>query len=408
MNSCLKSEIKAMFLLEGNENTYYLTRNREYLIGRHVGDIIIKNQTLSRKHAKISVEEKSVFVQDCESKFFTKYNGKILLKNEKRKLEDGAKITFGEVEFTFKQLEGYVTCSTAIKEFENEIISIMKEVGGEYSKDWNDSCTHLTTSEIMVTLKVLHAIMDNKKIVTPNFWRVVLKNVKENKAPPDPSEFYPPLGESIIHATYLEYNPNRKNVFTDKTFAFWKKKRQLNMNSIILKAGGKTILVPSLKSKTNSEILDILNDCIVMDPEDSALEATYSSILEDYRKKRRIIPVQEIVLAILKCSCEENCNPLFDRAKTVFMRDAQETGPSKVVVGETECLLVASQKKEKSCVILPSSITENMINTQHQKRESQSQSVLSYAEKKEELSQGNKIEEVKMDLETPTRKKIGE
>ncbi|XP_044744861.1 nibrin [Coccinella septempunctata] len=354
-----------MFLLIENNKTFYLIKEGKYIVGRHVGDIIIKNHSVSRKHAEIIVENNEAFVRDCESKFFTTYNGKILLKNEKTKLEDGGEIIFGEVKVSFKVGENLVTCSTGVKEHEDELRLIIKEIGGEYLKDWNDTCTYLTTSEIMVTLKVLHAIMDNKKIVTPNFWKAFLKNMKENKLPPDPSEFYPPLGESMIHTKFLDYNPDRKCIFVGKTFAFWKKKRFSSMHAIISKAGGTCLLIPAEKNKSQKELLELMDNCIVMDPEDQSLEKTYSVIIEAYKKKgKRIIPVQEIVLAILQCSCEENCNPFFDRAKTVFIRESQKPGPSKVVVGETECFEFESEKEQKP-VIIPSSFDmESYLNTQ--------------------------------------------
>ncbi|XP_045461602.1 nibrin [Harmonia axyridis] len=352
-----------MFLLIGNNSTYYLTKDGTFRIGRHVGDIIIGHSTISRKHAEITVENNEAFLQDCKSKYFTKYKGNILMINDQVKLEDGAEIIFGEVKFRVKIEEKFITCSTGVKENEEELCSIIKELGGEYLKDWNDTCTHLTTAEIMVTLKVLHAIMDNKKIVTPNFWRSYLNNLREMKLPPDPSEFYPPLGESMIHSKYLDYNPNRKTIFTNKTFGFWKKRR--SMQDIISKAGGKSVYLLSA-GKNESELMELIENCILMDPEDTNIEKKNSVFLEAYKKNgRRVIPIQEIVLAILQCSCKENCNPYFNRAQTVFTRENVKPGPSKVVIGETECFQFDCEKEQKPKVI-PSSIDfENDSNTQY-------------------------------------------
>ncbi|KAK9891208.1 hypothetical protein WA026_013523 [Henosepilachna vigintioctopunctata] len=323
-----------MFFLQGVNSGIVICKKGISTIGRITADIVIKDSSVSRKHAEIEERNGIPFLRDCNSKYFTKHNGRLLLKSEEVKLESGDHITFGEVKFRFHIGEKLVVCSTGAKEREQTIATIVNKLGGELLKEWDNSCTHLTSSEILITLKVLHAIMDNKKIVVPHYWEVYLQNITTGLLPPDAADYYPPLGENIINSSYVKYNPHRNTVFEGKTFAFWNRKKQLKIESIIKKAGGKCII---LGETSGNELLQLMSKCIVIDPENSIIEQKYSVVLEKYKESgKRLIPVQEIVLAILQCSCKENCNPRFNRAQTVFVKESQKHGALIPIVAETQ------------------------------------------------------------------------
>ncbi|ERL87071.1 hypothetical protein D910_04472 [Dendroctonus ponderosae] len=54
------------------------------------------------------------------------------------------------------------------------------------------------------------------------------------------------------------------------------------------------------------------------------------------KQKKRMIPVNEIALAIVSCSCDVNCNPSFNKAAQVFAVPDDKTQLGNVLVGETQ------------------------------------------------------------------------
>lgn len=54
------------------------------------------------------------------------------------------------------------------------------------------------------------------------------------------------------------------------------------------------------------------------------------------KQKKRMIPINEIALAIVSCSCNVNCNPSFDKAAEVFAAPPHKTQLGNVLVGETQ------------------------------------------------------------------------
>ncbi|KAL3289194.1 hypothetical protein HHI36_003629 [Cryptolaemus montrouzieri] len=300
-----------MFHLKGNGLTFVLYKDGQYKVGILNGDVVINGPTLIREDAEIEVKGEEVFLRYCYSEYSTKYNGKNLLKDEKIKLEDGCQITFGTVNLYFHIMRKIVTCVTGKITDEIELASIISELGGECLRNWNTSCTHLTACDIRVSLKILYAIMENIKIVTPEFWKVYLTNVKNNKPLPSMLEYLPPFREGI-NSKHLEYNEARKHVFIGKTFGFWDNNKLQRLEEIISNAGGGSILLE--KNSSKDELLKIMDFCVVMDPEDTELEKTLSVVLEEYKNKgRRLIGTFEIALSILICSSDESCNQFVDR-----------------------------------------------------------------------------------------------
>ncbi|KAL3277211.1 hypothetical protein HHI36_012561 [Cryptolaemus montrouzieri] len=350
---------KNMYTLSGNNLTFFLV-NGLYKIGRIFGDIVLKHPSISRKHAEIEIRNDGSFLRDCNSKYSTQCNGKILLVNEEVKLKDEVQIKFGELTFNFHKMDKIVTCATGLKGSEEDLASIIEQLGGTYLKEWNETCSYLTTNEILISIKFLHAIMDNKKIVTLQFWKEYLKNIKSNKLPPDPAEFYPPFGEHVINSKHLEYNPARKEIFKGKVFAFWTKKRRVRMHEIIKKAGGDTVLLVK-NTSDEEELLKLMDKYIAMDPEDPSIEKTFFKALTAYKNKgKRLIPVQEVVFAILQCSCEENCNPNFNRTHTVFLKETEKKHTAKALIEESQ-ETQHDVKSSQHFSVIPASYEEPLI-----------------------------------------------
>ena len=92
-------------LLPLGENCERISLNKDFiLIGKAEGyaDGVIRDETVSRIHAEILREKEDYYIEDCNSKNGTRLDGELLQPNERRKLEKGMKIGFGQSLFLFR------------------------------------------------------------------------------------------------------------------------------------------------------------------------------------------------------------------------------------------------------------------------------------------------------------------
>ena len=82
---------------------YYLRAGRDYTIGRRGTDILIGgDQSVSRVHALVTVEDGSVWVTDKRSKFGTRVGGVKVESGGKVELGQGVTFTVGQGTSTFR------------------------------------------------------------------------------------------------------------------------------------------------------------------------------------------------------------------------------------------------------------------------------------------------------------------
>ena len=67
----------------------------ENIVGRENVDVILADNTVSRRHAKITVENSKVFLEDMGSTNGTKIDGVRLAAGEKTEVSDGSELSFG-------------------------------------------------------------------------------------------------------------------------------------------------------------------------------------------------------------------------------------------------------------------------------------------------------------------------
>ncbi len=87
---------------EGGERV--LLNKNFIVIGKAEGyaDAVVRDETVSRIHAEILREKDGYYIEDCNSKNGTCLDGVLLQPNERRKLEKGMKIGFGQSLFLFR------------------------------------------------------------------------------------------------------------------------------------------------------------------------------------------------------------------------------------------------------------------------------------------------------------------
>ena len=99
-----KEEVRGELLPLG-ESGERIPLNKDFvLIGKAEGyaDGVIRDETVSRIHAEILREKDGYYIEDCNSKNGTGLDGVLLQPNERRKLEKGMKISFGQSLFLFR------------------------------------------------------------------------------------------------------------------------------------------------------------------------------------------------------------------------------------------------------------------------------------------------------------------
>ncbi|XP_060518612.1 nibrin isoform X2 [Cylas formicarius] len=298
-----------------------LRERKEYIVGRKNCDIGIEGDpSISRKHAILRIRDDKVFIEDCGSKYKTTHNGVELQPNKEVQLLNNDVIQFGVMQSKYSFLNyKFVTTTTGINSKTNETLKQnLIKCGVKLVDKWLKVCTHLTAENIVLTLKFLQALIDEKPIVTPKYWEEYANCIMNNHEPPNINEFNKPnIGEELLSKDYdFSPNPARKTLFSNKLFIFPMEKNKLQMQEVIECCGEcvsweeSPLIMSEMKKSTK--------DYILIKSEDQ-LGTAFKKVVQAFLKEhKRTIPVSEIALAIISCSCKTNCNPDFDLANKVF------------------------------------------------------------------------------------------
>lgn len=268
-----------------------------------------------------------------------------------------------------------VVTSNLKKVDKRAVVDNVVALNGTVLDTWKADCSILVIKEIMLTPKVLICIIWGIPIVTPKYFTDFLKNVKENRPPPDIENYKPPCGETVLpqKSVNLDYNPKRKTLFANKVFVFSNKAIWNQMTDLIQAAGKETLtyLLPFLQlvlftggkailfdgsnvtieaiNRSTEEYL-FLNDSETFD-QNTKLQ-TILKFVKD--QNQRAIPLQEIAVAIVNSSCSKDCNPNFNRvANLVNTPNHNFTCGEALVLSETQSQ--ASEIEIKEDLIVPQS-----------------------------------------------------
>ena len=197
--------------------------------------------------------------------------------------------------------------------------------GSNFANNWTKDVTHVVMTDIILTVKVVNALAKGVPIVTPNYFIDVLTCANTKQAMPLPENYLPPMKEAALKRIEVScaVNLSRQSVFQNKTFVFFSSAQMKKYDEAIEYASGKCVVFNHLSSP------DAKNDnLIVIQPSASDIEDEIRKkfLAELKKRKRRLIPEHEIGLAIVKTSCEVDCNP--EIKKDIFVK------PSTPVVKE--------------------------------------------------------------------------
>lgn len=257
-----------------------------------------------------------------------------------------------------------VTTSNLKQTEKKAVLDNVLALNGTLLDTWKPECNTLVIKEILLTPKVLTCIIWGTPIVIPQYLIDFLKNVKEKRPPPDPKQYDPPCGEAVLpqNSVNLNYNPARKNLFANKIFVFTNKTIWNQMTDLIQAASGKTVLfdgdnitVNTIKSSTEEYLF-------LRDSESFSKSEQIKPILKYLKSKnQRVIPLQEIAISIINCSCSKDCNPNFNKAINLLAKAKTFSCGDALVLSTQTQLTEADIKMEEDTTVVPPSY-ENPIS----------------------------------------------
>ncbi|XP_070064236.1 nibrin isoform X2 [Drosophila virilis] len=292
-----------------------------YTIGRLSTDFILaKDLSISRSHVRLCLPSagsaEALTVEDLGSRYGTFINDDIK-RNKKLNaktptpIQVGDKVRFGALEnvWQLSQLKLITTASALSRAELQELNQLIKPLNGTILPTWTDECSHLTMNTVTITVKLLHALLQNKPIVRVEFWRELLKFARRlhvSEDWPRPADFAPVQPADMPS---IKWRPERTKLFAGKTFVFMNRKHLDMYGPVVQKASG---ACKDLNSGVRKQFLTKSNVVVIQyvtSTQSQATETIFSvqGILE--QAGLRPIPDYEIGLAILHCSMDKFCNP---------------------------------------------------------------------------------------------------
>ncbi|KAM7356431.1 nibrin isoform 1-T1 [Cochliomyia hominivorax] len=317
------------------ESACFLPEKLKYSIGRSGADVELQDDIcVSRAHAAIHLvkhnELYKLELEDLGSKYGTFLNKNIetntaLEKGRKMSLKVNDLIRFGRLHNIWKvQFMDIQTVTSSLSPEDSvQIKSYINALRGKILEQWSPNCTHLTMKDPSITMKLLHALIEQKVIVTPVYWKDLLNMANRVKGHlPKPESYKPDFGDENID---FSCNNKRRLLFKGTTFVFLNRKHFDMYCPIITSAGG---ACKDLNSGVQKAFL--LKDKVVViqyTPSTQTQSSQTINTIADFLElnSKRIIPEYEIGLAILHCSTDKYCNPSFKMTQTMHLTIPSET-----------------------------------------------------------------------------------
>ncbi|KAH8259234.1 hypothetical protein KR026_000950, partial [Drosophila bipectinata] len=301
-----------------NEKFVLLPNKPVYTVGRQATDLIIKEDlSVSRTHVKFHLpdeQDASLKIEDLGSRYGTFiFSGST---NEAKKVAPkqltpipvGIRVRFGGTTSIWKvtQLKIVTTTSSLGQEEVQDLVALLRPLGGAVTSAWTEGCSHLTMNGASVTVKLLHAMLENKPIVTVAYWRDMLKTAQRihlKEGWPQPEDYQPPNLD-------VKWRPERTRLFAGKTFIFMHRKHIDMYGSVVQKAGA---ACKDLNNGVRKTFLTRKNVIVIQYVPSTQSQSTESvNFVIDTLEQAglRIIQEYEIGMALINCSIAEFCNPL--------------------------------------------------------------------------------------------------
>ncbi|XP_055547790.1 nibrin isoform X2 [Wyeomyia smithii] len=313
------------FLKSLNSATVYYIRpeKAKHVVSRSVGELIIRDDpSISRNHAFLYPEPNSLKIIDAGSRYGTFLNEQIessrepITKDVPIKLKLGDRIRFGKCKSSWCVCRVDFNCITSTISVTEPLQEALQKLGGRVDGNFQPGMTRfLIMNSITTTTKLLLCLIEQIPVVRPEYFQECVKAVEDNLPLPDVDCFIPEFTESYVRSDGINFKATlaRKTLFKDKVFVFLKVKHMSQYEKIITSAGGSCICAQKRKI---AKSFFIEPHVIVMQNMTDSLSQGSSQAVHGLQQLvtdagRRMIPEADIGLAILYCSLEKYCNPLY-------------------------------------------------------------------------------------------------
>ncbi|XP_028832511.1 nibrin isoform X2 [Denticeps clupeoides] len=294
---------------------FYLLPGKEYVVGRKNCDILLgSDQSISRHHAQISVNQQTLTVKDC-SKYGTFVNNVQLQQDCTKMLDPGDVVRFGVFNSKYSvEQERLRVCSSCLDtERKAELSLSVCSLGGLLVSSWDEDCTHLVMPTVKITIKTVCALLSCRPIVSLGFFSEFTKALQQKQTPPKPDSFFPEINEPSLAKEDVDLGTReeRRQLFNGKTFIFLNSKQMKRLSQAVSCGGGKTQL---LEEGSVPPSLAMSGSCMVKTEANSQISISarkwidaVSQLLQ--REGLRWISESEIGLAAIYINTHTYCNP---------------------------------------------------------------------------------------------------
>ncbi|KAM4601520.1 nibrin [Polymixia lowei] len=324
--------------LEPGGETHYLLPSKEYVVGRKNCDILLSNdQSISRAHAHLTATDQTLTLKDS-SKYGTFVNNQRLPENQPLNLNSGDNVTFGVFHSKFSvDCQKAVVCSSCVDNDGKALLTqALLPLGGKLVNNWTQDCTHLVMPSIKVTIKTICALLCCRPIVKQEFFTEISKAVQQKLPPPKAESFIPEIDEPSLNTEEVSLGPKpeRKQLFTGKTFVFLGSKQLKRLSTAVGFGGGRSHLLEEgslprhLLQSPQSCVIDIAtgNSQALLPSSTTEWAHSVRKILQE--KGLRFITESEIGLAVIHASCDMYCNPSNRVTDSESMQNVEPRIPS--------------------------------------------------------------------------------
>ncbi|KAI9269852.1 hypothetical protein BY458DRAFT_510624 [Sporodiniella umbellata] len=280
------------------------------------------DNSISKKHVTFTVGSYSVSkLEDISFKpsvnliahkttYGTRLNGD-LIKGQVPLLQDSV-IQLGSLGFYMRlRWKNVVVCRNAAKSFEKKkLAKAAIRSGFSIVKTWDERCTHLYMTDLIVSDRLIYALINNKPIVSDKWLDKLAEKGDIDEADrgiePVILENYGPLKKRVE----LIYNPGREELFEGIEFWIYSKEQGIRLDFLIALCQG------SMKLLNLNEDIDLtsLNETtlIIQPPEEMLTSDRWIALEMQFCSNHgfvRSIQEHELIYSILYCSTNTLCNP---------------------------------------------------------------------------------------------------
>ena len=231
------------------ETAYYLLPDMEYSVGRIGCDITtIREQSISKKHAVVIVDQRTLSVKDMSS-FGTFVNGNKVHKSV-HEIKDGHQIIFGlrgdlSGTYTLRWRPVVLCCSQMVP---SQLLPVRTSIISSHITlldVWDVSVTHLVVGELRTTQKVVCALAKGVPIVGVSWVKCLIEAINKLTPIPLPSDHLPALATAceLSDVTLFHSNLKRGKLFEGKRFYFLDSLEFQQLSDPISYCGGTSTLI---------------------------------------------------------------------------------------------------------------------------------------------------------------------